>query len=658
MPQTNSTDPVSTSAPVIASAPESVASDSQQTTPNPQPPADAGQPPQADDKPPPTNAGQVTVIVGPSGGSDGRLVIAEVGGREIHRDRLDTSKATARKKFIKEIAKRMGAAPDELGYLEQDLLRQADAADAVVLAADKAGDGAPGDDSHATLIVRLADGFELFHSQEEEAFALVQVGDHRENWPVNGAALKRWLRREFYLKHKKVPGSQAISDAIGVLEGRALHDGSEVPVYLRVAEHEGAIYVDLGNDKWQAIKITAEGWEVVEAPPVRFRRPKGMRPLPIPKTGGSLADLWQFVNVREEDQPLVLAWLVQALNPRGPYPILALHGQHGSAKSSSARALRRLVDPHQALLRAEPRDVRDLAICAAHNWAPAFDNLSYLSQTLSDALCRLSTGGGFATRELYKDGDEVVFVHQRPVIHNGIEELANRADLLERSIVVDLPTIPEQMRKTEAEIDQAFEALAPQILGALCDAIATALKNLPATRLDTLPRMADFAVWAVASEPSWGVPEGAFLKAYEGNLKAMQLVPLESSPIVKPLQQLLAGFRNGGRKWNGTATALLEELTLRVDDDVKRRRNWPTNGQVLSNQLRRLAPNLKDLGIEVSFQKSGERRINLELLTKPAPPRLASRPLPEKPRGTVKMPRPDDERADDDVDWQNLGGAG
>src|SRR5262249_19798470 len=156
--------------------------------------------------------------------------------------------------------------------------------------------------------------------------------------------------------------------------------------------------------------------------------------------------LWEFLNVAEADRPLIAAWLVAALRPTGPFPVLCLFGEQGSAKSTTARFLRALVDPSTAPVRAEPRDPRDLAIAAGNGWAVCLDNVSHLTPQLSDALCRLSTGGGFSTRMLYCDDEECIFQAQRPAIVNGIAEVAERPDLLDRSLMVCLPTIRERRR--------------------------------------------------------------------------------------------------------------------------------------------------------------------------------------------------------------------
>ena len=272
-------------------------------------------------------------------------------------------------------------------------------------------------------------------------------------------------------------------------------------MYVRVAEFEGAIYLDLANSSWQAVEITADGWRVVEEPPVRFRRSKATMPLPVPEAGGEIDELRRFVNATDEGWSLYCSWLVAALRPTGPYPVLDLVGEQGSAKSTTARIARMVTDPNKALLHSPPSDERNLMIAAANSRVLAFDNLSHIPQWLSDALCRLATGGGFAHRALYTDAEELVLEAQRPVILTAIGENFRRSDLLDRELMINLPTISEEARVPEKRFWEEFEAARPRILGALLDGVVEALRMEQTIELDTHPRMADFAVWARAAAP-------------------------------------------------------------------------------------------------------------------------------------------------------------
>jgi hypothetical protein len=256
------------------------------------------------------------------------------------------------------------------------------------------------------------------------------------------------------------------AEASSTLAGLALYASSEKQVYVRLANHEGAIYLDLANDSWEAVRITGEGWDVVPHVPVKFIRPPGMQALPRPQDGGTIDDLRPFLNFADEDQwKLAVGWLIGTLRPNSQYPLLILEGTHGSAKSTASKLLRALVDPNTAPLRGDPHNGRDLAISANNTWYLGFDNLSSVRPWLSDAFCRLSTGGGFSTRALYTDGDEKIFNGTRPILLNGIDLCIERADLLDRAIILSLSPISEESRQTEADLWAQFEAVRSSILG-------------------------------------------------------------------------------------------------------------------------------------------------------------------------------------------------
>ncbi|MBI3465504.1 MAG: hypothetical protein HY000_20985 [Planctomycetes bacterium] len=391
----------------------------------------------------------------------------------------------------------------------------------------------------------MAADWELWHTPSKEAYATIVVDDHKENWSVRSQTFRRFLAKQFFDEHSKAMNSEALAAAVNLLEAKALFEGKEHRVYVRLAEHDGTVYLDLCNSNWQVVQITPTGWRVVDNPPVRFRRSRGMLALPTPEPGGNVDQLRGFLNLDDNTWRLVISWLIAALHPRGPYPILALFAEQGSGKSTIGRLLRELVDPNSAPLRAEPNDCRDLMIAANNSWCLAYDNLSHVPPWLSDAVCRLSTGGGFATRELYTDQDEVIFDSQRPVLLTSIEEVATRSDLLDRCLFVSLPAIPEDRRRAEAELFEAFHRVQPQILGALLEAVAAALHRLPSIKLPSLPRMADFALWATAAETAFGWPEGMFLATYQANRESANELAIEASVIAHPLLELLESQGQG-----------------------------------------------------------------------------------------------------------------
>ena len=498
-----------------------------------------------------------------------------------------------------------------LGRDDLQLLALASDETATAVPADRQPLAEPADPeqrSQAAKLVELAERVELFHTPTDEPFATLPVGGHHETHPVRSLTFKSWLRRQYWDTYRKPAGGSALLDAVETLAARAEFGGETHSVATRVAEQAGCIYVDLTNDAWEAVEIGPAGWRVVTSPPVRFRRSGTMEALPVPVRGGSLELLRPFVNVADADSwHLFVGTLVAALRPRGPYLVLIMHGEQGSAKSTTARVVRALVDPSRSPLRAEPREQQDLLIAARNNWVVAFDNVSHLPPWLSDALCRLSTGGGFGTRQLYTDQDEIVLDAQRPQVLNGISEIATRGDLLDRAIILEQPTIDDAERRSEDEFWQSFEAVRPRILGALFDAVSAALANEPHIALDRLPRMADPARWVTAAEAALGWRPETFVAAYARNRREGHALALEASLLTTPLQVLVSTG-----DWQGPARVLLERLAGLAGDGVTRQREWPRNPRALTAALKRLAPSLRAMGIGWErLERTGNARPHL-----------------------------------------------
>jgi hypothetical protein len=257
--------------------------------------------------------------------------------------------------------------------------------------------------------------------------------------------------------------------------------------------HSGALYHDLCDPAWQAVEISSEGWQVISQAPVDFRRGSSARSAAFPVRGGSLDRLRPFVHVgSEDDWRLLVGWLIASLTPWPPYAVLVLAGEQDSAKSTTSRILRALVDPDDAPLTAAPRDVEDLMVVARDNWMPVYDNLSHLDVWCSDALCRLSDGGALKKRARYTDTALSVVKAARPVILNGIGELATRGDLLSRALIITLPPILDHDRVEESELWSNFNRAKPEIAGALYDLVAGVITELPTVSLPAPPRMANW----------------------------------------------------------------------------------------------------------------------------------------------------------------------
>jgi hypothetical protein len=461
--------------------------------------------------------------------------------------------------------------------------------------------------SQQILSLVLKDGTELFHTPEGEPFLTIAVNRHFETRPIGGDRrdFKNFLGKLYYESSGVVASETTINEAISVLIGKARFGAHEHRVHVRIAEHEGCMYFDLADESWRSVKISPEGWEVVATPPVKFRRPSGMLALPVPIPNGNINVLRPFMNLGTEDQwILAIGWLIGCLRPSGPYPILAVGGQHGSSKTTLTKLLKRFIDPVKAPSRSAPKNEHELAISANNALVLTFDNLSKVQPWFSDALCRLATGSGFSTRAYYTDDSERLFESSRPVIINSIHLDITRPDLLDRAIILTLPTIERSRRLPENTFWPRFEAVLPEFLGALFTAVSVAQRRLPEVELSELPRMADFAKWVAAAETAFGWAPGTFIAAYDRNRTITNELALEASVIVQPIEQLISES-----PWEGTATDLHRVLT--DQNCVNGQRcvdGLPTNPQKLAEELNRIAPNLRATGINIEFpQTPGSR---------------------------------------------------
>jgi hypothetical protein len=327
--------------------------------------------------------------------------------------------------------------------------------------------------------------------------------------------------------------------------------------------------------------------------------------LPRPIREGSIELLRPYVNLSPSDFRLLVAWMAAALRPVGPYPILAIYGEQGSSKSTLARVIRSLIDPQDAPLLSEPGSTRDLMVTATNGWLLAYDNVSVIRPWLSDGLCRLATGGGFAGRALYSNDERTVVRAQRPVILNGIEEFVQRGDLSDRTVFLNLAPIPPGQRRREDEFWNAFYGDRPRILGGLLDAVAGGLRELATVKLAELPRMADFAAFGEAVGRAVGWTNGTVLADYNDNRKDATAAQIESSLIATALLERTPDASD----WRGTGTELLKELSDQVGKKVACSAAWPKSPAVMTNELRRTAPQLRSSGLSVTFERTAGKRI-------------------------------------------------
>ncbi|MFC4054653.1 hypothetical protein ACFOY4_33605 [Actinomadura syzygii] len=465
---------------------------------------------------------------------------------------------------------------------------------------DEPGDKGRGP-SQASILVRIArERFELFMSDDGRPYAVRQDGANLA-LPLRGRAGLRSLLAKVYADEQggAVPSQSALADAMTVLEGVAQADEPRVP-QLRVARHDGRIVVDLGTADGRCVIVGPDGWSRESRSPVLFRRSGAMKPLPDPvRDGDGLASLAELLNMNATGFRLLVAWLVAAFIPDLPHPILTFRGEQGTGKSKSAQMVIGIIDPSGAPKRTAPRDVKSWATQAFNNWALCLDNVSYIPDWLSDALCRAVTGDGIVDRALYTDDDVVVLEFRRVLALTTIDAGALAGDLAERLLTIELSLIRDADRREEADLDRAYADAHAAILASLFDLLAEVLKALPDVVLTERPRMADFArvLAAVDRVRGWST-----LEDYKAGARDAVADVLEGEPFAQAVVKLVDGAGPDG------VTLTAQEVLDRVDAPDRLPKKWPKDATRAGGQLKRLAPALRAIGIEVEEKRRKQGR--------------------------------------------------
>ena len=467
-------------------------------------------------------------------------------------------------------------------------------------------------DSQAIQIYKLIQRTaKLFRDQSNTPFASIEVGEHQEILRFESGHFSGSVRRAYYEEEGRIASTEALNAAIGLAAAYARAEGEVYRLWNRVAHREGKLYYDLADALWRVMEVDGDGWRLLDHTPILFQRHSHQAAQVIPKKGGKLRRLFEFVSVAsEKDRLLLEVWLVACFIPDFPHPIPNLHGPQGSGKTSLYRLLRSLIDPSTVPTLTLPRDPGELVQQLSHHYAPMYDNIADLSQWQSDALCRAVTGEGFSKRALYTNDDDFIYQFQRIIGLNGINVVARKPDLLDRAISIALERIGPDERRTESELNGAFEKAKPEIMGGIFDALVNALRIRPSVTLSWLPRMADFAQWGYAIAQGLGYPPHEFIDAYRANIGAQNAEVLADDPVAAAIVELLEGR---SEPWQGTATQLLGELdqvaqNLKLDAKAK---YWPKAPNALTRRIGVVKANLQDAGIEYHTEHSGKRLITL-----------------------------------------------
>ena len=450
----------------------------------------------------------------------------------------------------------------------------------------------------------------FFHTPDDTCYAAVKLetGGYAI-YPLNEKSrqFKKILKHRYYNATGKAPAAEPLKAAIGVLESIAAYEGDTIELHNRVAWHGDSIVYDLTNSNYEAIEITPQGWGLMPHGHIIFRRFSHQTPQVYPIPGGNPWRLFEFRNVSKSDRLINMVYLISCLVPDIPHPIPIKTGEHGSTKTTGSRMEKSLIDPSDMdVISLQPNEERMMLLLHQH-WFVMFDNVTYLQQWQSDALCRASTGEGTMKRTFYTDEDVTIFKYKRCVGLNGINNAATKPDLLDRAVFLNLEPIPKDRRIEERILFERFNEAKPEILGGMFDVLSKALRIYPTIKLKEKPRMADFAVWGCAIAEALGRTKEEFLEAYYANIGRINREALAESMI----GNLILTFMEDLPEWEGTPTQLHNELEMLAPAhgiDI-RSRTWVKTPRSLGKRLRLIIPNLREEGITVEMRRTSAGQV-------------------------------------------------
>lgn len=480
---------------------------------------------------------------------------------------------------------------------------------------------------------------EVFIDQFGKYYITIRVKDHVECIPLNSSRFKGTIRNEYFDKEKKILSEDRLEAILKQLESELMFsdDLKKIELNLRVAarkEEPNVFYYDLTNSQWEIVKISSERWEVIKDNNLPlFKRYEGnCSPQVMPST--SLQDnekgfnqFFKLFNLQSESDKLLLkVYLISLFIPEIPKVILVVKGNGGGAKTTAFRMIKNIADPCNVDDFSFSKQINDIIQTLEHQHVVFFDNVSHISDDLSDLFCRAVTGAGFSKRALYTDDGDILYRLKRCIGFNGINLATTRADFLDRSLVIKFKRIEENARRKEEDIKKEFEILRPFVLGYIFDTLVKALKYKEEHKDEKIlkngfPRMADFAEWGEIISRCLGNDENEFIEAYNENKLDQNDEVIEASPVAESIL-LFMSEREQGFLWEGTPTKLHKVLTDIIDQikpELRRSNLWPKGSNKLTSKINEVIPNLKDKGIDVitgEKNKQGDRVIRIEKIWK------------------------------------------
>lgn len=400
-------------------------------------------------------------------------------------------------------------------------------------------------------------------------------------------------------------------DLLDYLEILASECDEKVTIYNRIGRKHDAILYDLQTNDYKSVKITDEGYEIIDTPAGVFQRAD----LDLPQVEpifdenydywGVMEELFNFRNAKELE--LFTLWLISTYIPDIAHPLLLISGPHGSAKSTACSMIQSLVSPQKLERSTLPRKVSDLVIRLANRCICVFDNCSKLNLDLSDALCSCCTGGSYEKRKLYTDSQLITIPLKSSVVLNSCEALIERPDLLSRTLQFNLQTLDGDRLKSDDAIQKRFEEEKPYLLGFIFMCVSDFLyqdEKMDESEINYVVRMTQFQKVAMKiGRTSFSMTQEYVENLLLENKKQVDIQVLETNPV----SFLILNFMKDKKEWVGSVTELYDKLDLLAFQLGIERSNklYPKHAASLSMRLNTLASMLEQAGITFHIKPSG-----------------------------------------------------
>jgi hypothetical protein len=452
-----------------------------------------------------------------------------------------------------------------------------------------------------------AQGIMLFHDERKKAYAQVKTDEGQETMPIHSGSFLTWLYCESWDFFARAVNNETINAVRNHLESEAIYKGPQHDLSVRYARQNGSIFIDL--DGYKAVRVDENGWQLIDNPPPLFRWFPHMKPIQRPAGDGDPWELLKFLNISDEDEKiLVLCFILVSMIKGVPIPVLILNGYKGTAKTTALKIIRTIIDPSCVPVRGTVPDQGEFSLMAWQNRVIFFDNLNSIPAWFSDALCRAITGEGYSKRSLYTDEDTTFFQYDGIFGIASINQIADKPDLLDRALIVNMKPIPRENRLLESKLLNKFENELPSIYSGFYTKLTLTLKIAKDLQVENYPRMADFAFFGTAAAIALGKTREDFQRAYDQNIYKQNEAAIDASYVA---QAVISFTEKQNGAWVGTASELLDNLNEMRDKILKNQKasNWPQDPGWLSRRLRDVIPNLLELGITVEFTKSAFGRV-------------------------------------------------